>query len=193
MLTRIVAVPVLALLIGVAAQAGAAAAKEPFEYGYFYGTFGQDPNIALLAGGTAEEFCADNPEDPFNGSPATTSATVKESKDGSVSVKANANGQPVHLYYVEVEGAPVWIEQVCADIETGADAPEPFASGTANLRVRDEYLFDGGPPLSIFNSVNGTVFGTDGTRYHVRASADIPFENGVPVGSPPDWVSFSLK
>lgn len=191
---KLMIVPILAMLLASAAPAHATMVKQPFEYGYFYGTFDQDPNVALLAGGTAEDFCADNPEDPFNASPATTGAKVKERKDGSVSVKVNARDQPIYLYYIEFEGAPPWIEQVCADIRAGGAAPEPFASGTAILKVRDEYLFEGGPPKSIFNSVNGRAVGTDGVKYHVRGSADIPvFVDGVPVGTPPEWVSFSLN
>lgn len=187
-------VTVLALLLSATAPASAAKVKQPFEYGYFYGTFGQSPNIALLAGGVAEDFCADNPEDPFNGAPGTADAVTKERRDGSVSVKVNANGQPIYLYYIELEDAPSWIAQVCADIQAGGDAPEPFASGSAVLKVRDKYVFSGGPPISIYNSVNGTVVDSDGIKYHVRAAADIPtFVDGTPVGSPPDWVSFSLK
>ena len=187
-------VTVLALLLGATAPAGAATVKKPFAYGYFYGTFDQSPNISLVAGGTAEDFCAANPDDPFNGSPATTDATIQEHKDGSVSVKVNAIGRPIHLYYIEFEDAPTWIAHVCADIRAGEEAPGPFASGTALLKVRDEYLFEGGPPASIYNSVNGTAVGTDGIKYHVRASADIPtFVDGNPVGTPQDWVSFSLK
>jgi hypothetical protein len=187
-------VMVLALLLSAPAPASAAKVKESFEYGYFYGTFGQSPNILLLAGGVAEDFCADNPEDPFNGSPASADAIIKERRDGSASVKVNANGQPIYLYYIEFDDGPTWIAQICADIQAGEDAPEPFASGTAVLKVRDRYVFSGGPPISIYNSVNGTVLGTDGTKYHVRAAADIPtFVDGNPVGSPPEWVSFSLK
>ena len=30
---------------------------DELEYGYFYGTFDENPNVALFAGGTFEEFC----------------------------------------------------------------------------------------------------------------------------------------
>lgn len=189
------AVAALVLLLTFPAGPAVAADKQQIEYGYFYGTFGEDPNIVLLVGGEAEDFCEANPDDPFNGSPSTVEAVVKERRDGSVSVKANVNDRPIHLYYVGAdEDGPVWISRVCNDIEAGADAPEPFASGTALLKVRNVFLFESGPPLSIYNSVNGTAIGTDGTKYHVRAAADLPeFVDGVPVGTPPDWVSFSLK
>ena len=61
------------------------------------------------------------------------------------------------------------------------------------LKVRDQYAFEGGPPTHIFNSVKGKAYGPDGTKYRVRASASIPFVDGAPVGTPPEWVSFSLK
>lgn len=122
----------------------------------------------------------------------TTSRTFVR-QDGSVDVKVNDTGQPIHLYEISHPDGPSWITQVCDDIADGDDGPEPFASGTADLKVRDSYLFEGGPPGHIFNSVNGRATGTDGTEYKVRAAADIPFEDGAPVGTPPDWISFELR
>ncbi|MEA2009762.1 MAG: hypothetical protein U9N78_03580 [Actinomycetota bacterium] len=162
-----------------------AAVEEEMSYGYFYGTFGLDDNVVLLAGGTAEEFCPEG----FDGSPGMTTSRTFVRQDGSVDVKVDDGGQPIHLYESGTLDAMAWITQVCA----GTVAPVLLASGTANLKVRDNYLFDGGPPERLFNSVNGTATGTDGTEYKVRASADIPFEDGAPVGIPPDWLSFDLK
>jgi hypothetical protein len=164
-----------------------AAVKEEMSYGYFYGTFEQTSNIVLLAGGTADEFCPEG----FDGSPGMTTSRTFVRQDGSVDVKVNDRRQPIHLYETGPLDAMAWITEVCENLDSGA--PEPFASGTANLKVRDSYLFDGGPPERLFNSVNGRATGTDGTEYSVRASADIPFEDGAPVGIPPDWLSFDLK
>jgi hypothetical protein len=46
--------------------------------------------------------------------------------------------------------------------------------------------------VDVFNSVNGTATGTDGTAYKVRASADLVVENGVPQGDPAEFVDFQL-
>jgi hypothetical protein len=172
----------LTSVLGMAAPAGAQTVVEPFDYGYFYGTFGEDPNILLLASGTAEDFCdAENP--------GTIRARTKVRADGSVSVSADQGNQPIHLYYIPMdEDAFSFLDRVC----DGGAIPGPFASGTAKLTVRDTYLFEGGPPTRIFNSVKGTAVGTDGAKYRVRGAADIPFVDGEPVGAPPDWVSFSL-
>lgn len=188
---RVLIALVLVLLLGVAAPAGADSkgfVEEEIPYGYFYGTFDLSPNVVLLAGGTAEDFCPDG----FDGSPGMTTAHKFVRQDGSVDVKVNDRGQPIHLYKINFPDAPSWITEVCENIEDEG-APQPFASGTANLKVRDSYLFEGGPPGRLFNSVNGKATGTDGTEYKVRAEADIPFENGDPVGFPPDWVSFELR
>jgi hypothetical protein len=112
-------------------------------------------------------------------------------KDGSVTVSANQGNQPIHLYEIPAdEDAFSFLDRVCAP---GGEVPDPFASGKARLRVRDTYAFEGGPPIRLFNSVMGNAVGTDCTKYRVRGAADIPFVDGEPVGTPPDWVSFSLK
>lgn len=189
-------VTVLAALVLLASAATAAMAapqgyiEEEFDVGYFYGTFGEDPDVVLLVGGTAEEFCEDNPEDPFNAEPGTAAGRTFLRTDGSIDFKVNAKDQPVNLYYSEVGDGPTWITQVCDDYLAGGPAPEPFASGTADLKVRisvaSETLVD------VFNSVNGTATGTDGTEYKVRASADLVVEDGVPQGDPADFVDFEL-
>lgn len=194
---RLLIVFVLVLLLGLPAPAGAKSkgfVEEEFPYGYFYGTFGESPNVLLLAGGTAEGFCPDG----FDGTPGTTTSRTFVRQDGSVDVKVNDRGQPIHLYKIVSDDAEAWITDVCEDIEDGDPAPVPFASGTVNLKVRDSYVSDPGPPERLFNSVNGKATGTDGTEYEgteyrVRAAADIPFEDGAPVGFPPDWVSFELR
>lgn len=177
------------LLVGSAVAASA----EPQGYiddelgvGYFYGTIDESPNIQLLVGGTAEEFCLDNPDDPFNAEPGTAPLRVFLRQDGAVDLKVNAKDQPIYLYESVVGDGPAWITQVC----TGDLAPALFASGTADLKVRtsveSESLVD------VFNSVNGKATGIDGTEYKVRASADLIVENGVPQGDPADFVDFQL-
>lgn len=187
---------VLAAFLLLAGSATAAVA-EPQGYidgesgvGYFYGTFGEDPDVVLLVGGTAEEFCLANPEDPFSAEPGTAPQRTFLRADGSVDLKVNAKDQPIYLYYSEVGDAPIWISQVCDDFLGGGSAPEPFASGTADLKVRISVVSD--DLVDVFNSVNGKATGVDGTEYKVRASADLVVENGVPQGDPTDFVDFTL-
>ena len=72
--------------------------------------------------------------------------------------------------------------------------PELFASGTADLKVRNTVVVSEGlVVVDVFNSVRGTVTGTDGSRYRVSASADLVVENGEPSGSPEDFIRFRLK
>jgi hypothetical protein len=175
----------LVVLAGIAVPAGAESEVDhEFAYGYFYGTFGEDPNTILTAGAPAEDFCPEG----FDGSPGTTTARTSVSSDGTVDVLATVGGVEIHLYEASYPDAPSWIADVCDGI---VDA-EAFASGVAVLRIHDTYLFDDGPPIRLFNSVSGHAAGQDGTRYQVNASAEIPFDGGVPVGTPPDWVTFEL-
>lgn len=148
------------------------------EVGFFYGTFDQSPNIALLAGGTAEEFC---------GELGTAPSRVFLRSDGTVDIKVNAKNQRIYLYEIDSPGVPPWLDQVCS----GELTPTPFAEGTADLKVRISVLSES--VVDVFNSVNGKATGTDGTEYKVRASADLIVENGMPVGNPADFVSFDLR
>jgi hypothetical protein len=182
--------PLLALvvLVGLAVPAAADQGVEvdhAYEYGYFYGTFGPGENVFMTAGAAAEDFCPEG----FDGSPATTMARTSANGDGSVDVQVMVGGVPIHLYEADYAEAPDWIGAVC----DGAIDAEPFASGTAVLTVHDTYLFDEGPPLRLFNSVTGHAVSPDGTKYRVSASADIPFDGGVPIGIPPNWVTFELE
>lgn len=163
--------------------------KEDLAIGYFYGTFDPSDNLLLLAGAPAEAFCADNPDNPFDASPGEAPSRVYERNDGSVDVRVDDKRQPIYLYESgAISEAPAWIAGVCTDqIE-----PNLIAEGTANLKVRDTYLFTDGPPTRLFNSVNGKAIAPDGTTYKVRASADIPFGDSGPIGIPPDWVSLEV-
>jgi len=199
-MTRKLIVALMAMLmVGTAVPAGAepGVAKGEYEYGFFYGTFNEDNNVTLLAGGTAADFCdarTDEHPDPFG--VATNSAPLRtfERQDGSIELKVNANHQPIHLYKTgPVSDGPAWINGICADVDDGGSAPAPDASGYARLKVRDNFLFENGPPTNLFNLVSGKVTSPDGTRYRVVASANIPFENGAPVGIPPDWVSIHVR
>ena len=194
--TRRTLASVLAALLLLASVATAATAA-PQGYlegeagiGYFYGTFDEDPNVQLLAGGTAEEFCLDNPDNPFNAEPGSAPLRTFLRADGSVDLKVNAKGIPINLYATEIGDAPTWIAQVCDVYLAGGPAPEPFASGVADVKVRVSVLSE--DLVDVFNSVNGFASGTDGTEYRVRASADLLVENGVPVGEPSDFVDFEL-
>lgn len=165
--------------------------EDDFGVGYFYQSFEGGPNVVLLAGGTAAEFCetAEAEEvDPFNAEPGSADVRVFLRDDGSVDLKVNDKGQPIHLYDMGAySDAPVWINAVCA----GEVVPDHFAAGTADLKVRISLSADG-PPEHVFNSVNGKATAPDGTEYKVRGWADVPFEGGVPVGTPPDWVGLEI-
>jgi hypothetical protein len=182
--------PLLALvmLVGLAVPAAADQGVEvdhAYEYGYFYGTFDPVTNVFMTAGAPAEDFCPDG----FEGSPAITTSRTSVDEDGSVHVRARTGGVEIHLY--DVTGyaeAPPWISDVCAGL---VDA-EAFASGVGVMEIHDTYLFAEGPPARLFNSVDGHAFGSDGSKYRVHASAEIPFDGGDPVGTPPEWVSFEL-
>ncbi len=183
------------LLLGVSSPANAGGNQtftEEAGVGYFYGTFGEDQNILLLAGGTAQEFCDDKPKDPFNAEPGTTTQRVRIKKDGTVKIKTNDRHQPVYLYYTGDLDGPPWISQVCETYFATGDLPQAFASGTAKLKVRLTIFPDG--VVDVFNSVRGKVTGTDGTCYRVRGSADLVVgADGIPQGNPEDFVSFNLK
>ena len=160
----------------------------PFEYGYFYGTFGESPNTLLFAGGTIEEFCGSDPET----GPGLTTARIRERSDGSTDVRVNARNQPIHLYRADIDDIPQFLGENCAGIASGETAaPQPFASGTAKLKVRDRVFTDG--RVEVFNSVRGKATGVDGTRYRVSGSADFEVVDGMPVGDPADFVSFRLR
>jgi hypothetical protein len=182
------------VLVGLASPAAAdpqGYIEDDFGVGYFYGTFGQNPNVILLAGGTADEFCEANPDDPFNGEPGMASVRLFLRQDGSVDLKVNDKDQPIFLYYNEFDDGPIWIEDVCEAYFADGLVPAPFASGMADLKVRISVISE--DLVDVFNSVNGKAVGTDGREYKVFASADLIVENGVPVGNPEDFVSFELN
>lgn len=177
---------VAALLVAVVPAAASAGPQgfieDEFEYGFFYGTFDQNPNVALFAGGAVEEFCF--------GDPGTAPLRVFLRNDGTVDLKVNDKDQPIHLYYTEFNDIPAWLDEICPGIAGGDAPPEPFATGDADLKVRMTVVSD--DRLEIFNSVNGKATGTDGTEYKVRGTADLIVENGVPLGDPREFVGFKL-
>lgn len=164
--------------------------EDDLHFGYFYGTFDQSPNTTLLVGGTAEDFCLDNPDDPFNAEPGTAPMRVFFRKSGAVDLKVNDRGQPIHLYHQPDAVGPEWIEGFCDDFFDGLPTPEPFASGTANLKVRISIISE--DLVDVFNSVNGMAAASDGTWYKVRGSADLVVENGIPVGDPTEFVDLQV-
>ncbi len=185
MFKRVVAGVALMLVIGVATPTSANAQgymMDELEYGFFYGTFDQSPNLALFAGGTVDEFCV--------GDPGTSPLRVFLRNDGTVDLKVNDKDQPIYLYDTEFNDIPTWLEAICPGIAGGDAPPEPFATGDADLKVRIAVVSD--DVLEVFNSVNGKATGTDGTEYKVRGTADLVVENGVPLGDPREFVGFKL-
>jgi len=182
---RLIAIFTVMLMVGVAAPASAdpqGFIEDEFEYGFFYGTFDQSPNVALFAGGRIEEFCF--------GDPGTAPLRVFLRNDGTVDLKVNDKDQPIFLYDTEFNDIPTWLGAICPGIAGGDTPPEPFATGDADLKVRITVVSD--DLLEIFNSVNGKATGTDGTEYKVRGTADLIVENGVPLGDPREFVGFKL-
>ncbi len=185
MFRRLLASVTVFFMIGVAGQASAAPQgfiESEFEYGFFYGTFDESPNVALFAGGSLEEFCF--------GDPGTAPFRVFTRDDGTVDLKVNDKSQPIYLYYTEFNDIPTWLGAVCPGIAGGDASPQPFATGDADLKVRITVVSD--DRLEIFNSVNGKATGTDGTEFKVRGTADLIVENGVPLGNPREFVGFKL-
>ena len=184
------ALVVATVSVGLVTSAGADGQRyteEPYEVGLFYGTFGESPNTFLLVGGTVEGFCEAGPE----GGPGTATARVRERKDGSVRVKVTSWNQPMYLYEADVEGIPPWLDQVCGTYFTDGTAPQPIASGSGFLKVRD--TIHPSDRIEVFNKVRGWVQQPDGTKYTIRASADFVLENGVPTTSPEDFVTFKMR
>jgi hypothetical protein len=185
MFKRVIAVFALTLVASLAAPASASPQgfiEDDFEYGWFYGTFDQDPNTTLFAGGPIEEFC--------DGDPGVVPQRVFPRQDGTVDIKVNAKGEPIYLYYTEFNDVPTWLEEICPAILEGAAPPDPFATGEADVKVRITVISE--DVLEIFNSTSGKAVGTDGTEYKVRGTADLVIEGGVPVGDPRDFVGFTL-
>ncbi|MFC6285784.1 hypothetical protein ACFP3Q_01020 [Nocardioides sp. GCM10027113] len=186
MLKRLTAGLALALVAAVAPPASAdpqGFIEDELDFGFFYGTFDQQPNVALFSGGPLEQFC------DFN-DPGTAPLRVFLRNDGTVDLKVNDKHQPIYLYETDFNDIPTWLGAICPGIAEGDAPPQPFATGQADLKVRISVISD--DLLEIFNSVNGKAMGTDGTEYKVRGTADLVVENGVPVGDPRDFVGFKL-
>ena len=158
--------------------------QDEFAVGLVYGTFDTEPNLTLLVGGTVEEFCP--------GDPGTAPMRVFHRKNGTVVQKVNDRNQPMYLYEQTVGDSFDWIDGVCAQLDEDPDTVvvETYASGTANLKVRNRISDES---VDVFNSVNGKLVASDGTRYRVRASADFVLGPFGPEGDPADFVSFNLK
>lgn len=158
--------------------------EDVFPVGLVYGTFDEDPNLTLLVGGTVEEFCP--------GDPGSAPMRVFTRKNGTVVQKVKDRNQPMYLYEQTEGDAFDWIDSVCAqlDLDPNTVVVETYASGTANLRVRNRINDES---VHIFNSVNGKLVASDGTQYRVRASADFTVGPMGPEGDPADFVSFELK
>jgi hypothetical protein len=157
--------------------------EDELEYGFFYGTFDQSPNVALFAGGRIEEFCF--------GDPGTVPLRVFLRNDGTADLKVNDKDQPIYLYDTESNDIPTWLGEICPGIADGDTPPDPFATGEADLKVRITVIVPD-VDLEIFNSVNGKATGIDGTEYKVRGTADLIVKDGVPLGDPRDFIDLKL-
>ena len=104
--------------------------------------------------------------------------------------------QPIHLYVMPAGvDSPAWINGVCNVYDGGPDTvvQEPLASGTADLKERISVMADGDREVvDVFNSVNGTAVGSNGTHYKIRASADLVVIDESPVGEPSDFVKLRV-
>lgn len=187
-------VAAFALLASLAAPAGAQAETnaegwiaDEVGVGFFYGTFNDGPNTALFAGGSVEEFCVAGP----NGNPGSAASRVFLRSDGSVDIKTNEKGVPIYLYSTNTADIPSWLDSVCPGILAGDSAPDAFAVGTADLKIRLSVISP--TEIQIFNGVNGKAIAGDGTEYSVKGSADFTLIDGAPSESPPDFVDFSLQ
>lgn len=194
-LRRSILLAAVAVFVSLAVPAGAEAEgfiEAELGVGFFYGTFGESPNTLLFAGGSAEEFCLDNPEDPFNAEPGAAIHRIFDRESGASDIMTNSKGQPIYLYH-HAGGAPDLLFETCDALFDGNPSTnplEPFAAGTGDLKVRLGIQTDG--TVDVFNSVNGKVSAPDGTRWKVRASADLQVVDGVPVGDPADFVSLEV-
>jgi hypothetical protein len=193
--SRSILLTAMAVLMSIAVPAGAAAqgfTEAEMGVGFFYGTFGEDPNTLLFVGGSAEEFCLDNPEDPFNAEPGSATYRIIDRESGATDIMTNTKSQPVYLYHHAGE-APDLLFETCDALFDGNPSTnplEPFAIGTGDLKVRLGIAADG--TVDVFNSVNGKVSASDGTQSKVRASADLQVVDGVPLGDPADFVSLEV-
>ena len=183
---RLIAILTVMLVVGAAVPASAdpqGFIEDEIEYGFFYGTFDESPNVALFAGGTIDEFCGDDP--------GSAPLRVFLRNDGTVDLKVNDKDQPIYLYYTQFNDIPAWLDAICPGIiEEGDTPPEPFATGDADLKVRISLISE--DLVEVFNSVNGKATGTDGTEYKVRGTADLVVKDGIPVGDPREFVGFKL-
>ena len=66
--------------------------------GYVYGTFNDGPNMTLLVGGSADDFCDAKPEDPFNAEPGMAMGRTFSRIGGVEDLMINDKDQPIYLY-----------------------------------------------------------------------------------------------
>ena len=159
--------------------------------GFFYGTFEADGNYVMMVGGTAEEFCDDSPDDAFQGSPGTAKGLLIENADGSGEFRVQSFGQPLYIYESGPLGAPPFVNSVCDAYFAGEPTPQPFAEGTAKLKVRDQFEANG--DVQVFNQARGRVTDADGNQYYIHGSADFEVVGGELQGNPADFVEFEMK
>lgn len=158
---------------------------------YFYGDFAE--LLAYAVAPITAETCPGGDGFP------TVTVISHEEQDGTWTERWR-DRLPLTLYRVEAGlEAPQFLEEQCAAIAAGAEAPEPFATGDGLVRslVSDAVApGDGGGPQPgshLVNSVRGIVTDVDGQRWLVHATADLELTETGPVGDPQDFVTFSIR
>ena len=159
--------------------------------GYVYGTFNDGPNMTLLVGGSADDFCDAKPEDPFNAEPGMAMGRTFSRIGGVEDLMINDKDQPIYLYDQTGADSFDWLINACAT--RGEGSISSFATGTADLKVRDRIISPENGDFDFFNSVNGELIGSDGAVYRVRASADFSVRSGELTAPPPDFVKLEVK
>jgi hypothetical protein len=161
-------------------------AVEQIEVGFFYGSDG----YTLFSGAAPSDFCTEN----FT----MAKAKVSERRDGTFTVKAKGHNIPMYLF--DFGGpAPALIDMACEalfDDDPSTNPLEPIAVGSGRVKIKDTGLAEFGATAGFhsFNVSRGTVRGEDGSKWRVRAWADLDIdENGFPVGNPAEFQSLSVK
>lgn len=112
--------------------------------------------------------------------------------NGTIGVKVDAKAQPIWLYDVSA-GLPVLVEQTCNalfDDDPTTTAPEPMATGTANLKVRVSILPTG--DVEVTNGING-IASSQHTTWKVPTWTDFTVVDGVPQGDPAEFRGVDIQ
>ncbi len=161
-------------LAAVPAQARTEVLHEEVPYGLLYdnvvvGT--GDPDLILLAGGTAEDFCTGNVP------PARLLVRLKDDPPaaGASQDEKLVDRGPLTLYDGGGLDAMAFLDQACGTYFSGGDVPEPKATGygriTAGIHV--DWPDEGPEDARQTNSAQGPVRTPDGRVLVVRGEAEL--------------------